>query len=125
MTFRSFIPAILWFAISTILLVIPGNDLPKTPLINIPYFDKHVHFIMFFLLTTLFSLPFRYSTSSREYVKSWFISIMLYAIAFGIAMEFVQKYIVPNRSFDVVDILFDTLGSSVGAIFSWNLYKKR
>jgi VanZ family protein len=124
MTFRSFVPASLWFLISTFLLVIPGNDLPQTPLVNIPYFDKYVHTIMFFLLTSLFSLPFRESGFTREEVKSWFISIMLYAIGFGITIEFVQKYLVPNRSFDVGDILCDTIGASVGTIATWNLYKK-
>ncbi len=31
-------------------------------------------------------------------------------------MEFVQKFFAVQRSFDIIDILFDTLGSLVGMV---------
>ena len=107
----SFIPAIAFFIISIVLLLLPADDLPKSGFFEIPYFDKYVHFGMFFLLTFLFCYPFtRQATTS----VSLFTKIALWVIVYGIVIEFIQKYFVPNRSFDMVDIVFDSLGSVTG-----------
>ncbi len=40
-------------------------------------------------------------------------------------MEFVQKYFIPNRSFDVGDIIADGIGCAIGFVLSARpLYKK-
>ncbi|WP_207491908.1 VanZ family protein [Aridibaculum aurantiacum] len=121
--FLYFIPGITWWLICTVLLVIPGNELPSTN-IKIPFFDKIVHLGMFALMTFLFSYPYIKVSKTAAEVKAYILAIALYALAFGIAMEFVQKYLVANRSFDEVDILFDALGCATGAWFSWVVYKK-
>ena len=43
---------------------------------------------------------------------------MIIGIVYGIAMEIVQKYFIPFRSFDVGDIIADAIGSVVGYLFS-------
>lgn len=125
MKFTSFIPAIIWFIISTVLLALPGNDLPQSSFFNFPYFDKMVHFTMFFLLTVFFSYPFTIRLHNKQAIKSWFVSIALYALAYGIVMEFVQKFFVLGRSFDVADVMFDGLGSLVGMLAITWLFKKK
>jgi VanZ family protein len=40
-------------------------------------------------------------------------------------MEFVQKYFVSNRSFDIGDILADGVGSFLGSAFSIRKYIKK
>ena len=80
---------------------------------------------MFAMLAITFGIPFLHANKEVSYSLSWAFSILLYLIVYGIAMEFVQKYLVPNRSFDVVDILFDALGAFAGyAIIRRVLYKK-
>ncbi len=125
MKFILFIPAIFWFIISTILLALPGEDLPNNSFFNFPYFDKIVHLIMFFLITILFCYPFKFSNLDGASAKFWSISIALYALVFGIVMEFVQKYFVPGRSFDLSDILFDGLGSCAGMMLMTHLLVKK
>lgn len=112
MRIKSFFPAILWFIISFILLIIPGDELPGGFFSKIPYFDKFVHLTMFLLLCGLFCYPF--INQEKRNKLQIYLFITFSAIAYGIAMEFVQKYFVRNRTFDVVDILFDTLGSFTG-----------
>lgn len=48
-------------------------------------------------------------------------------IGYGIAMEFVQKYWVINRSFEKMDILADSVGCLLALAFSYFRlgYKKR
>ena len=53
---------------------------------------------------------------------------MLFAIlwlVYGIAMEFVQQNFIPNRSFDVGDIIADGVGCVIGFLFSRKRYIKK
>ncbi len=117
-----FLPGIALFLVTTILLVIPGNKFPKTDIISV---DKIIHSGLFFVLTLLFCWPFKYSDHSTVQKRSWFLSITLYAIAYGILMEFVQKYFVINRSYDVMDMAFDAVGSLIGYSFSLRFFAKK
>jgi VanZ family protein len=125
MRFNSFLPGIIWFVISAFLLALPGSDLPHADFFNIPYFDKYVHFAMFFLVTTLFCYPFIQSLYTESVVRAWFIKVTVYSVVYGIAMEFVQKYLVYGRSFDVIDIVFDTLGSVAGLLLMMKYHNKK
>ena len=111
-----FVPAVLWFIVTIILLTLPGNDLPHSPLFNLPYFDKCAHVVMFFLLTTLFCFPFSTIKAKQSYITRVFLKITLCVISYGIIMEFVQKIFTSTRSFDVIDILFDSVGSLSGLV---------
>ena len=125
MRFTSFLPAIFWFIISVVLLALPGNDLPHSDLFNIPFFDKYIHTIMFFVLTVLFCYPFILYNTSGKIIKSWFFKVTISAIVYGIIMEFVQKYLVYGRSFDVIDIVFDAIGSVAGLIVINRYFNKK
>ena len=120
--FKFFLPAIAWFITSFILLAMPGDDLPDVGLFDIPFFDKYVHFGMFFLLTFLFSWPFSKTNINLQPWKLMSIRIAVYSIVYGVAMEFVQKYFVKGRSFDMFDILFDSMGSAGGLLGIWKWF---
>lgn len=124
MRLKSFLPGIIWFIISVVLLTLPGDNLPDTGLFDIPYFDKYVHFGMFSGLTFLFCYPFAMSDVSPRLLIKNFIQIAIYSTLYGIAMEYVQKYFVRGRSFDLTDIVFDTLGSLAG-VFSILILRSR
>ncbi len=111
-----FTPAVIWFIISIVLLTLPGNDLPHSTLFDLPNFDKYVHFGMFFLLTVLFGYPFAKLPIKPSAIPTVFNRITLYIILYGIIMEFVQKFFTSTRSFDVIDILFDSVGSLFGLL---------
>ncbi len=46
-------------------------------------------------------------------------------LTYGVVMEFVQKYFVPGRSFDLLDILCDGIGSFAGMITVLQIYVKK
>jgi VanZ family protein len=100
--------AIGWFLLTTILLIIPGNALPKTNLVSIPDFDKIVHVGLFAVLS---ALTFK---SVRKLPLSKVFLVWLAITAYGTAMEYVQLYLVANRSFDVIDIIADSFGALLG-----------
>lgn len=124
MKLTSFLPAFLWFVVSVILLALPGKDLPHNDIFNIPFFDKYIHFTMFLMLTTLFCYAILKWPIEQNNKKLWFIRIAVLVIIYGVIMEFVQKFFVVGRSFDLVDIVFDTVGSLAGLIII-NQYSKK
>lgn len=65
---------------------------------------------MFSTLVSLFYWPFKNSWQSPDFRKKAVI-ISSIALAYGIIMEFIQKNYIPNRSFDVYDIVADGVGS--------------
>lgn len=111
----AFLVALLWTLLILILLVIPGKDIPPGP--QIPNLDKIAHVFLFGVQVFLWSKFI--SESKRNDLPGRFLVICLMSSAFGIMMEFVQKYLVPNRSFEIEDILADILGSVMG----WLLYR--
>lgn len=110
------LPAIAWFILSLILLTLPGKDLPQIGWMeNLPI-DKVIHVFLFFVLVILFFWGI-VSTKPGIANKRVLVFIALAALLYGIAMEFVQKYWVPNRSFDEWDIVADGIGSSLPLFF--------
>ena len=92
----------------------PGKDLPKEDFLSVIYFDKWVHAGLFGGLVFLFSYPFR---NSIHYKSSFYVSIAMASIIYGVAMEFAQRYLTADRDFDVNDMMADAAGAVLGYLF--------
>jgi len=110
----SFIPALIWWAITFWLLTLPGSKVPAYPWMENLAIDKWAHIFIFAVFCMAFYWPFKNTTVSHTARKRWFLAIALMGCGYGIAMEFVQKYYVINRAFELGDILADTIGCTVG-----------
>lgn len=111
------IAGLVWFAIIFYLLTLPGNDLPKIPWMDRLQVDKLVHISLFFILCYFFSL----FVSDKKNALTFIFLISFLALLYGIAMEFVQKYYVVNRSFDIDDMAADGIGAFLS--YFWWRYK--
>ena len=47
-------------------------------------------------------------------LQKTFLRILIIACLYGIAMEIIQKYFIPNRDFDIYDIAADCVGAIGG-----------
>ncbi|HUM98322.1 MAG TPA: VanZ family protein [Chitinophagaceae bacterium] len=122
--FKSFAPGIFWLFISFILLTIPGSAFSKENWLDKIWADKWIHIFLFGILTWLWCYAF-YKNISTAKLLSYFVFTTLFCIFYGTAMEFVQKYCVANRSFDVGDIIADSVGAITGFGFSYIKYLKK
>ena len=118
----SFIAAIVWFIISTVLLTIPGSSLPKEDWLVKIWFDKWVHIGMFSIMVFFYCRAIHKKFTTIKKLKNAFLLIGLGCLLYGIGMEFVQKYFVANRSFDGGDIIADAVGCTVGFLYSNRKY---
>lgn len=127
---KKFTLAILWFLMVTVLLTLPGKDIPKISFLEAINFDKVVHIGLFCGLVFLFYWPVSKTDLSSSTKKSILLKIALAALAYGIIMEFVQKYFIPNRSCDVSDMIADGIGGFLPYLFqkaidNFNYFPKR
>jgi VanZ family protein len=117
--------AVGWFIICTVLLTLPGSAFPKENWLNKIYFDKWVHIGLFSVLTFVWCLAVSAQKKFFKSVQQLFVWIALGGCVYGIAMEYVQKYFIPNRSFDIGDIIADTIGSLTGLLVATKLLVKK
>ena len=113
MKFYKFLPGIAWFLFGVVLICLPGDDVPKTPLLEIAGFDKLVHATLFGGIVFFFCMPFKKVAISRQNKIHLFIKITLAACVWGINSEFIQKYFIPGRQFDLLDWAADSLGAVI------------
>ncbi len=118
MSVTRFIPAIAWFIASLVLLCLPGSTIPKYPWLAVIHADKWIHIILFFIACYLFAWPLKKSAVKNQVRKRWLVVITLIGIAYGIIMEFVQERWIPNRSFEVGDIVADSTGCLLAYLYA-------
>jgi hypothetical protein len=112
-SFSRFIPGIIWFFVVLVLLCMPGRDLPETGWLDRIHFDKFVHAVLFGGIVLGFAWPYRRSNLPETEKKQQYLRLLLATIVWGLATEFIQKYLIPGRSFDLADWLADALGAGL------------
>src|SRR4051812_38861227 len=111
LSFKKFIPGIAWFFVVLVLICLPGKDIPAIGWLTGINFDKLIHVAVFGLLAVLFCWPFSNSTFNKKERLQYFIKIALATSLWGITTEFIQKFWIPGRSFDMFDWAADSLGA--------------
>ncbi|KAK9368588.1 hypothetical protein V1509DRAFT_623346 [Lipomyces kononenkoae] len=104
------------FAAAFVLLLLLSAYLGFAP-VSVPH-DKVLHFVFFFVLTTLFY--WIVDTSRRRLINA---TIVVCILVGGIGSELVQS-LVPYREFDIYDIVANILGASLALVIS-SFYHKR
>ena len=99
-----FFRTLFWLALigSYIFAIVPQDIAPKIGSLS----DKSTHFIAFAVLTLL--LRFAYSVT-------WFQTFFLLFV-YAVFIEFSQ-FFTPNRSAELLDVVADVIGISIGLLF--------
>ena len=112
--------AVIWLVFVTVLLCTPGSRLPKINWQDKVLLDKWAHVFLFFVMVILWCRVYK---SGLE-IKKTFITITILSILYGVAMEVVQHYFIPMRSFDVWDMFADSVGAVAGYFISIKRFLK-
>lgn len=122
-SYKKFTPGIAWFFLVLILICLPGDDLPKgDDWMDAIFFDKWVHVGLFAVLAYLFMKPICKSnlTSNNKWIT--IIKIALCISIWGLTTEFIQKFFIPGRSFDLLDWAADSGGVILALIVCKKFY---
>ncbi len=115
------LPAVVWLLVILVALLTPGEALPKTP--DVPNADKLVHMAIFAVLTFLWSRVGTVNSKSELKNVNFFTNYLVFGIIFAILVEYLQRF-VPNRSFDLGDIVANIIGGTIGIICFYILHKR-
>ncbi len=77
----------------------------EVPFLNIPYFDKIVHFVMYFGLMSVIAFEHRNEITGRTQLSMF----ALIPFVYGILMEILQFTITADRSGNIYDVSCHTL----------------
>jgi VanZ family protein len=100
-----------WFAMQALVIfgtLLPGQSSPMLLLLNAPVTDKAFHSAAYAALSFLPAMGVRINT---------LVLCVAISESIGIALEFGQAF-VPGRSFDVEDILANSVGIVVGLLLA-------
>lgn len=91
-----------------------------TNITTFPYSDKIIHFILFFVQSTLITKTY----IARNFKSDKLIpKIIFYFLIFCFSVELIQIYL-PYRSFELLDLTSNLIGSLSGALFVFYLESK-
>ncbi len=104
------IVAISYSIFVTIIMLLPVTKGPK---ISIPFFDKVIHALLYFLFVIIWLLYFK--RSKKETISIYaLVSVALFI--YGIVIEVLQGSFVATRTHDNWDIVANTTGIIIGVI---------
>jgi VanZ family protein len=112
---------IMWAAVIMVLCLMPQSDLPKSRFFDmIPFFDKIVHFGLFFILSILLS------NEHRLYQRKISAFFLLFSLCFiyGFSIEVMQKLFTTDRHFEWMDGFADGIGSFTGLLLSYRIHAR-
>jgi len=99
---------IIWAIIIFVLCSMPGDSLPQTSMVQIPHFDKMVHFGLFFVMGILLISELRYQTKLGTYHIATVVFVVV--AVYGGTIEILQEHFFINRSGDFWDLCADVTG---------------
>jgi VanZ family protein len=117
---RFYMPAIVWFVVIYTLSSLPGSAFP---IITIPYSDKIVHIVIFFIFCALIDRAIMHQTAFPRLVNFHLYLSLAVVILYGFGDEFHQSFI-PGRTADLFDATADVVGGCL-YIFLYSISKIR
>jgi len=114
--------AIFWTGLILYLCLKNANEIKQ---IEIPNFDKIIHFVFHFVFTTLWFLYLKKKFNSSNNINLLVITLII-SLVFGIAIELMQQYFTATRTADVFDVLANLFGAflAVMSIILLNRYNR-
>ena len=109
--------SIFWFIFIIYLMIFYKST---TNITTFPYSDKIIHFILFFVQSTLITKTY----IARNFKSDKLLpKIIFYFLIFCFSVELIQIYL-PYRSFELLDLTSNLIGSLSGAFFVFFLESK-
>ena len=106
-------PSILWAVFILYLCLVPSSHLPR---INIPNFDKIVHFTFYFTFAILTNWGWLKQQSFSWLHKNALLKIFILACVYGFTIEIMQETLTTDRHFEWLDEAANACGAAVGSL---------
>ncbi len=102
--------SIAWAVFILLLCGIPGNQINKVKLIDIPHFDKVVHLFFYFTFALLLISENNSQKQQQQVTIKAILIAGLISMSYGILIEILQKVVFINRGAEIWDVVANTFG---------------
>ena len=109
-------PGITWAVFILIVLGIPGDQISNRSFLQIPYFDKVIHAVLFLILVFLLSRGFFLQQKFNFLYRFSIPSVLVIGICYGGLTEILQANVFKGRTADISDFIFDVVGCFCGLL---------
>lgn len=113
-----YVAATVWTLMILLGSSMPGNEVPSFDLLDFAGIDKIFHFIAYAMMVLLWSIALKSTGKRIGGARVAFYG----SILFGITMEIAQNAFFESRTFDIMDIIANIMGSIVGLTLFYKLF---
>ncbi len=112
MIFLKYYKSTIIFILVLLLSLLPANSTAKIHFLNLPYFDKVIHFLMYFSLTFVLFLDIKIKIKNPT--RLFIFRVVILLIVWSGFLEIIQETFILGRSGSWFDFLANTFGVIFG-----------
>lgn len=98
-----------WCALITILSCLPADN-EGSDWFNFQHADKLLHVMFYGIFTALIIMSILQTTGNQNINMRAIMIVFVLVFSYGSVMEIIQHYLIPTRTGDPVDIVFNLIG---------------
>jgi len=117
-TWKTYIPASLWFLLILVGSLIPSNNIPDTQ-----FSDKLIHVIFYAIFAFLLFLAVDQQNKKTNTLVSRWKAVLLIGVSAGAVVELIQMSFTESRSGEWLDVIANILGMLIALIIAEKLKK--
>ncbi len=108
------LPALIWAAVIFVIISMPPENIPRTPMLRFPHADKAVHFILFAIFGGLLLQVLSKQLKNRPVVARHMLMALLIGSVYGVFTEYYQHCCLPGRHGNITDTIANVFGTVFG-----------
>jgi VanZ family protein len=93
--------------------------------LNIPYFDKLIHFTFYFIASILAGFFGREISKGKMSKVNVLVISFCSLVLYGIIIEVLQSSLTTYRSGELMDVVANSTGVLFGSLLIWRVFSKR
>lgn len=121
MVFLKYYKSTIIFILVLLLSLLPANSTAKIHFLNLPYFDKVIHFLMYFSLTFVLFLDIKIKIKNPT--RPFIFRVVILLVVWSGFLEIIQEFFILGRSGSWFDLLANILGVIFGTFLFYRISK--
>lgn len=115
---------IIWSLVIIGLCITPGKELPRFEWNHFLTLDKLAHVFVYALLVVLMMTGFNKQLKYDFLRERATFIVVPYAVFLGLLLEFIQHFLIADRTFEWSDVLANSIGVAIGLYAFYLVYRK-
>jgi len=108
------LPAVIWAAVIFVIISMPPDHIPRTPVLLLPHADKAIHFILFAIFGGLLVWGMGKRAMNGRMEARHILIALLTGTMYGVLTEYYQHCCLPERHGNIPDIIANIFGTVFG-----------